>query len=175
MTSDEQLMQAYLDGDTSAFRELFERYAPRLERVMRRKIDREQKVEELVQQTFLQLHRARNDYNPEAKLRPWIYTIALNLRRDYKRKAFQYRESSLEALTSTPDTEKPGQKHFVDRQQLAKALDTLSEGQRRVVELHWFEGLQYSEIAQSLEISESAAKVRAHRAYKQMKQYLQKN
>ncbi len=56
---------------------------------------------------------------------------------------------------------------------LRKALATLSDGQREVIELHWFEGFSFPEVAQIVGASLSAVKVRAHRGYKVLKAELQ--
>jgi len=84
--SDEQLMSAYVAGDSAAFRVIFERYAPLLTRAMLRELYAREEASDLVQQTFLQLHRARKDFDPGQKLKPWIFTIALNLKREHFRR-----------------------------------------------------------------------------------------
>ena len=75
-------MAAYADGDHAAFRELFARNAPLLTRVVRSQVASDDECRDLVQQTFLQLHRARRDYRKGEPLRPWLLTIAYNLCRD---------------------------------------------------------------------------------------------
>src|SRR5512142_912477 len=80
--SDEELMAAYVDGDQAAFRELFARHAPLLTRVVRAQLKSDEETRDLVQQVFLQLHRARRDYRKGDPLRPWLFTIAYNLCRD---------------------------------------------------------------------------------------------
>ena len=74
-------MEAYVAGDAAAFRLIFERYAPLLMRTMLRELYVREEANDLVQQTFLQLHRARADFDAGQKLKPWIFTIALNLKR----------------------------------------------------------------------------------------------
>ena len=70
MRTDEELMQAFAGGDSAAFGELFARWAPALLRVTHRHLGRRADAEDVVQQTFLQLHRARRDFKPGMKLRP---------------------------------------------------------------------------------------------------------
>ena len=81
--TDEELMDAYVDGDDAAFRVLFERYAPILLRLTRRHLRDEELAREIVQQTFFRLHGARNDFRRGSKLRPWVMTIAMNLVREH--------------------------------------------------------------------------------------------
>ena len=97
--SDEELMDAYVDGDEAAFRALFERYAPILLRLTRRHLRNEELAEEIVQQTFFRLHGARNDFRRGSKLRPWVMTIAMNLVREHWRRTKRRKMTNLEVET----------------------------------------------------------------------------
>ena len=172
--SDEQLMSAYAAGDQGAFRELFARYASVLARVVRAQGASDDESRDLVQQTFLQLHRARRDYRAGEPLRPWLFTIAYNLCRDRWRILGRRREVPMEQAPPPIDSATPVD-HLQERRRaelLRAALATLSEDQRRVVEMHWFAGVSLPEVATALGISLSAAKVRAHRAYERLRQNL---
>lgn len=171
MQSDEELMLAYVRGDASAFHELFRRYAPVLLRLMRRELSSQSEAQDLVQQTFLQIHRARNDFDPQRRLKPWVYTIALNLKREYlrgrKRRPTQPLDQSPEPGVDAVDPE------LEDRARaLRRVLSTLPAQQREVIELHWFDELSFQEVGQALGISTTAAKVRAHRGYVRLKDAL---
>ena len=168
--TDEELFAAYRSGDRAAFAALWTRYAPPLCRLMRKQIRRPEDVNDLVQQTFLQLHRARNDFRDGAALRPWLYTIALNLRREYWRRAARRRESPAELdERMLPTVEQADIVVKENALALRKALAGLPHGQREVIELHWFEGFSFPEVAQIVGASLSAVKVRAHRGYKVLK------
>ena len=164
--TDEELFGAYIRGDTGAFDTLFERWAPRIARLMSHRIYRQTDVQELTQQTFLQLHRARHDFRPGAQFRPWLVTIALNLRRQHGRWAHRARETPLEQdkRIHEPETLERLEKKDTAKQ-VRQAIAQLKPKQREVIELHWFEGLPFAEIAQVLGASKSAVKVRAHRGY----------
>src|SRR5205823_3397947 len=97
--TDDELMAAYLAGETAAFDELFRRYALPLLRSLRRRLPAED-ANDVVQQTFLQLHRCRFDYLPGAGVRPWIYTIAFNLQRRQARRG-HYEDSFIEEEAAT--------------------------------------------------------------------------
>jgi len=171
--SDEVLFQAYIDGDQDAFSELFRRWAPRLTALMRRSVWVPGDVQELVQQTFLQLHRSRRDFRKGSALRPWIVTIALNLRRAYHRKGTAKRERPLEDDPRSQPAESHTRLEIQDTQRAVReALASLKPGQREVIELHWFEGLSFEEIAQVVGASRSAVKVRAHRGYQALKEVM---
>jgi RNA polymerase sigma-70 factor (ECF subfamily) len=93
--TDDELMLEYLAGDGSAFSVLFQRWAPRLSSMFARAGFGRDDIGDLVQQSFLQLHRARLDYRPGSQLRPWLYTIALNLQRQaFRRRTDRSRHAS---------------------------------------------------------------------------------
>jgi RNA polymerase sigma-70 factor (ECF subfamily) len=164
--SDEQLMTAYVAGESAAFRVIFERYAPLLLRAMLRELYVREEASDLVQQTFLQLHRARADFDASQKLKPWVFTIAMNLKREYFRRKKRRPERSLdgEAL-SEPAVGALGADRVEAQRTLARVLATLPADQREVIELHWFDGLEFPEVAQVVGASVNAVKVRAHRGY----------
>jgi RNA polymerase sigma-70 factor (ECF subfamily) len=172
--SDEALMAAYVGGRKAAFGELFERYAPRLRRLLGRDLARAWDVDDLVQQTFLQLHRARRDFRADGKLRPWLFTIALNLKRQYFRRHGRRPEAPLpEAESAGPVAPDGNPEAAIRDAQLRAALDELPVAQRDVIVLHWFEGLTFREIAPVVGASQSAVKVRAHRGYQRLRSALQ--
>ena len=165
-------MVAYCGGDKSAFAELFRRWSPRLTRLLQRDLGRAEDAHDLMQQTFLQLHRARLDFRPTAKLRPWLYTIALNLKRQHFRRAGRRPETSIEDAGHDPAAPDPGPDARIADAQLRAALDVLPEAQREVIVLHWFEGLSFKEVAEVVGASQSAVKVRAHRGYTKLREVL---
>jgi RNA polymerase sigma factor (sigma-70 family) len=172
--SDEELMAAYADGDESAFRELFARNAPLLTRVVRVQVRSDEECRDLVQQTFLQLHRARRDYRKGQPLRPWLLTIAYNLCRDRWRALGHRREIPIE--DAPPVVESTTAADLLQERQravqLRQAMAELPSEQRRVIEMHWFGGLPLPEVATALGVSLSAVKVRAHRAYERLRNNL---
>lgn len=173
MRTDEQLMAAYATGDKSAFRELFDRYAPVVARVIRRGIARQDVARELVQETFLQVHRARADYDPSRPLRPWVTTVAMNVRRDYLRRIQRRPEGALaDGREADPAAVGADPLAAAEARSVREVVAQLPDNQRVVIELHWFEGLSFSEVASVLGMNGSAVKVRAHRAYKRLRELL---
>ena len=174
MKSDEQLMAAYAGGDAASFNELFERYAPLLVRMMRRKIASPEAADDLVQQTFLQVHRARADYDSSRPFRPWVWTIAMNLQREHFRRLGRKPETPLEREPPA-SSGRPGEalEQMERARRLRAAVDALPAGQREVIELHWFDELSFPEVAQVLGVRTSAVKVRAHRGYGTLRAALQ--
>lgn len=170
---DEQLMAAYVAGDVESFQELFRRYAPLLETKLAARPGDRNDVADLVQQTFLHLHRARYDFDPRYKLRPWIVTIAINVSREASRRRFRRHELlfDFEAETAPPSASSE-HRQLEPALLVHEAMAQLPPEQREAIELHWIKGLPFYEIAASLGISAGAARVRAHRGYEALRRLL---
>lgn len=157
-------MTAYAAGDAAAFAELFRRLSPPLLRLLRWKLNRPEDAHDLLQQTFLHLHRSRHDFQPGARFRPWLWTIALNVKRQHLRSLKRKTEVAL-------DERRENGAGFVDSDQLELvravqgALAALPAEQREAIVLHWFSGLGFNAVAAELHSSVSAVKTRAHRGY----------
>jgi RNA polymerase sigma-70 factor (ECF subfamily) len=173
MRTDEELMQAFTGGDATAFGELFQRWAAPLVRVAQRQLGARADAEDIVQQTFLQLHRARHDFKPGMKLRPWLFTIALNLCRDLQRYRGRRHETPVEDVVLVAETPAQSARETAELQaRVRTALGQLSAEQRAVIELHWFEELPFGEIATIVGASAGAVRVRAHRGYEALRKAL---
>jgi RNA polymerase sigma-70 factor (ECF subfamily) len=174
-SSDEALMCAHARGDRRALALLFDRYFGRLLRVMRRDLAVAEEARDLVQQTFLQLHRARADYDPAQRFRPWLYTIALNLKREHLRSRARRPTVPLDgsrALEAEAELSSPEQAD--EARAVREAIASLPSDQRAVIELHWLDELSFAEVAECLGISANAAKVRAHRGYERLRPRLKR-
>jgi RNA polymerase sigma-70 factor (ECF subfamily) len=170
--SDEALLAAYVAGDGAAFRALFSRYAPVLLRVLRRYTGSDADASDLVQHTFLQVHRARHDFREGARFRPWVFTIALNLAREHHRRRSRRQESPLDA-GDVPEpvadlAPAPSDGEYA-RRRVQQALASLPDAQREVIVLHWLEERPMAEIAEVVGASVTAVKVRAHRGYERLR------
>ena len=171
---DEALFQGYAAGDRAAHRALIERWSPILLRVMRRGLWDAQEAQDLVQQTFLHVHRARHDFERGRKVRPWLMTIAMNVKRKHLRTLKRRRE----VPTELEDWQMPSQApHDALRQEqvrlLHRAMEVLTPKQREVIELHWLEDLPFAEVAEVVGAELSAVKVRAHRGYARLREAME--
>lgn len=176
--TDEELMSAYVAGDATAFRRLFERHAPLLLRVARAASMSEADGRDLVQQTFLQLHRARFDFHQGDRLRPWLFTIAHNLKRDHLRRRARWRLTELDMEAHAEEGARGAGELLEgarDAQRVRGALEQISPEQRQVISLHWFAGASFPEVAAALGVTVSTAKVRAHRGYNRLREILAKD
>ena len=167
---DVQLMLAFRAGETAAFDELFRRWSGPLLRYLDRMVRDLATAEELVQEAFLRVHRARDRYSPDARFSTWLYRIATNLalnelRRPRRRSTHRSTddETGPELAAESPSTEA-----VVDARRrgaaVADALGQLPEKQRAALCLTAVEGLSYAEVAETLEVTEKAVKSLVHRA-----------
>ena len=170
--SDEALMERYVShGDRAAFEALFGRYAKRLHGLFMRQVGSREAANDLVQQTFLHFHRARADFQAGRAVRPWLYTIALNVRREHHRRRARKPEVSHDPIAHGEPAVGPSTSTRTDRL-VRRALGELTEQQREVILLHYYEDLSFPEIADLVGASLSAVKVRAHRGYERLRAIL---
>jgi RNA polymerase sigma factor (sigma-70 family) len=172
--TDEELMSAYVAGDARAFESLFARLAPRVHGFFLRSFRSEAVADDLLQQTFMKLHRARSRYRPELKLAPWVFAIAARVRLDELRRRMRLPEDADEDAIARADEQAPRDPPLdLDvRDAVRAALDALPESQRAVIHLHRYEGMTFAEIARTLGSTEGAIKLRAFRAYETLRQRL---
>jgi RNA polymerase sigma factor (sigma-70 family) len=163
--TDEELMALWAEGDRAAMGELVERFAPRLRAFFARAGS---DAPDLLQQTFLKVHLARRTYRPGASFKAWLFTIAANSKVDAARRSKlrgNFGDDEVDEVASIEVL----QDEIVWRRQLAQlvngAIDTLPDRQRDVLHLHFVEGLSFGEIALVWQVSESAIKQCAFRAY----------
>ena len=170
--SDEALFAAYCDGDKAAFAELFVRYHPAITRRMARGLRKQSDVQDLVQQVFLQVHRARFDFDRKRTFRPWLFTVAMNLKRQYLRRLGRQRLD----LEEEPGGVSPAYDPVAQDQRrvLREALSSLPPSQREVIELHWLHDMPFAEVSAVVGASVAAVKVRAHRGYQRLKVLIEK-
>lgn len=161
-------MRLYADGDAKAFSPLYSALHPAVFRYHLCSTRRPEVAEDLTQKTFLKLHVARQRYRKGAPVKPWVFTIAKNVQRDLFRRQRRSREDLLEAADSRWSqcaTEAEPRDDLLMQNKLQKAVYSLPGGQRDVILLHKFHGMSMAEVADTLRIGVSAAKVRAHRGY----------
>jgi len=154
--TDEELMSAYVAGDARAFEKLFARLAPRVHAFFRRSFRDEGVADDLLQVTFMKVHRARAQYRPDLKLGPWLFAVAARVRVDELRRRFRLPEDADEdaiALAEAqPQPDPPLDTDVKDA--VRAALDALPQSQRTVIHLHRYEGMTFAEIATSTVINE---------------------
>ena len=164
-------MQRFRAGDAAAFDALFARYGAPLHGYLWRLVADRALVEDLTQATFLSLVRARGRFRDGSRLRPWLYAIATNAARDHLRRGRE-RLTATGELPAGPASEQEEPPDAALQAAVQRALAQLPESWRSVVVMHRFEELPFAEIAEALDTTEGAVKVRAHRGYERLRELL---
>jgi RNA polymerase sigma-70 factor, ECF subfamily len=180
-TSDVQLMLDVKAGDEASFDLLLRRYRTPLVSFLYRMTRDSATAEDLAQEVFLRVYRARKQYSPTAKFTTWLFRIATNLAlnsiRDNRHKQM---ETSIDAPGENEESapmelasrEMRIDEHMVERDRcdfIRRAVNSLPEKQRAAVLLHKYEEMDYGEIAKILDCSESALKSLLFRAYETLR------
>ncbi len=166
-------MDRYARGDAAAFAELYDLLAPRLSAFLLRRTRDSARAEDLLQQTFLQMHCARQHFTCGSDVVPWAFAIARRLLIDV------YRKSGREVLdddggsTCESAAPGPGPDRLAAQRRLAarveQELARVPEAHRAAFDLVKREGLSMAEAAEVLGTTVTAVKLRAHRTYEALR------
>jgi RNA polymerase sigma-70 factor (ECF subfamily) len=177
---DAQLMLRVREGDEESFGVLLEKYRSPVIRFVYRMVQDQAIAEELGQEVFLRVYRSRATYEPTAKFTTWLFRIATHLALNWLRDGKS--ERGHQRLDDEGDGEMPV-REVADRglsveqrmlyqtrlQEVRDAIALLPEKQRAAVLMHKYEEMEYAQIAQVLECSESAVKSLVFRAYETLR------
>lgn len=180
--SDEELIEACREGETSAFDVLVDRWEDKIRGAAWRVLGSEEEARDVAQEAFLKAYRGLAGFKSEARFSSWLYQIALNLCRDRLRRQRTRAAVSLEELEEAGPVlvePRPGAHEMALRNDLAgavrRAIASLSEEQREVVILKEYEGLTFLEIAQALDVPVSTVKTRLYRGLGQLRVRLERD
>lgn len=185
---DVRLMLQVRDDNAAAFEELVLRYQNRLLTVLERLVDDPETAEDLAQEVFLRVYRARKTYTPNAKFVTWLFTIATNLASNARRSSSRRKEVhvaprsndesaafSLDKLALAASGLMPTRQF--DKSEMADivrfAMETLTEQQRTALVLSKFEEMSYLDIAETMQMSVQAVKSLLWRARESLRQVLE--
>lgn len=170
MVGDEELMRAYLAGDAAGFEALYRRYDRRVYGFFLRAFADPALAEDLLQKTFLKLHRARAGYRSEDSLGGWIFRIAFNLYRDeLRRRQRRPEETWDDELAERPQPDAPQPRD--DRAEVVRqAVAALPDAQREAILLCKYQELSYDEAAKITGAKPDAMKLRVFRALKALRE-----
>lgn len=161
-------MGRYSDGDSRAFEALFERYERRAYAFFFRRTGSVERSEDLYQELFLRIHRARHDYDRRRPFAPWLFQIAHRLLVDDVRRAYRHREVSLEPRDLHVRASH-GDDALAERDELRRVLGALTAEERYVLVSAKVNGLGYAELAAQLGKSADAVKQLASRAMRRLR------
>lgn len=169
-----QWMVAAQAGDQKAYEDLLVEVSSALRAFLRKRLNQAEQVEDVLQETLMGIHKAKPTYDPSRSFATWVYAIARYKFTDYlrarERRLNRFSEDAeIDNLSEIP---KEDQSEIQDL--IEEALLGLKSRDRHIVHQLKIEGRSIKEVAQEMNMSESAVKVAAHRAYKTMKNRIEK-
>jgi RNA polymerase sigma factor (sigma-70 family) len=165
------LMASYQSGHLAAFDELYALAAPMVRRYLGSRLALAHRVDDLVQETFLQMHRARHTYDPAYPLEPWLLAIARHVWLMDRRTASRRVQPSV-TIDAVEVPVRAASEALGDRVAVRSALRAMSPAQRAAVVWHHVWGFSFRDIAARLRIRESAAKLRSSRGMADLRRRL---
>ena len=184
-TSDAEVMLRVKAGDQPAFNYLVQKYRRPLVSFMYRMARNAGVAEDLAQEVFLRVYRSRESYEASAKFTTWLYRIATNLAVNHARDTRHERPEVVVSLDEPDeatgmtmdlaDGEITAEQAMLRRERLMgirRKIEALPERQRLAVVMHKYQQMDYRQIAEVLELSESATKSLLFRAYETLREQL---
>jgi len=177
--SDMDLMKRYAAGEEEAFQELVKQYKNSLYAFLRRFLNQSDQVDDVFQETFMQLYVSRDSYAPSRPLRPWLFTIAANKAKDALRRMqrvdsanlgslFDSEEHSIDDVLNTLDSDTRMPYDDLVRDETAssvkRVISRMPAKLREILILAYFHKFSYAEIAGMLRIPVGTVKSRLHTA-----------
>jgi RNA polymerase sigma-70 factor (ECF subfamily) len=160
-------MLEFQGGSRPAFEQLYERYRGPLYGFFRRRLNGDQRAEDLAQETFLAVIHAVERYEPRALVRTYLYGIAMNLLATERRRQTKDSPPGNEAPESAT-REAPDSVLWI-----RQALERLDESEREILMLREYEQLSYAEIAELLKLPVNTVRSRLFRSRMALKGYLE--
>jgi RNA polymerase sigma-70 factor (ECF subfamily) len=177
--SDAELLQRYTQGDEAAFREIVNRYRNSLYAFLRQFLNQPDLVDDVFQETFLQLFTSRDSFDQSRPLRPWLFTIAANKAKDALRKAqrtsavpigtlTESEDMSFDEMLNTLSSDTAVPYDEVERNETAtrvsEVIGNMPENLREILILAYFNRFSYKQMAEILSIPIGTVKSRLHTA-----------
>lgn len=162
-------MEAYQQGDRTAADQLIDSLSPALYRFFAVHAGDRRHADDLLQEAWLRVHKARHTYRPGEPLLPWLYAIARHTKVDaFRRRHYERRE---ETFATVPEPVAPAATRD-DLPEIDALLQKLPESQREVISMLKISGLTLEEVARLTSSSVGSVKQKAHRAYDKLRSVL---
>ncbi len=182
--ADVELLQAVIEGDTTAYRGLVEKYQGRVYAMVYGMIRNREDARDITQEAFVKAYKNLKSFRLESSFYTWLYRIAMNLAIDFTRKRKRQGTSSFDEAVASRDgdggiselhhEDSPSKK--LERKEVFKqimdALDKLPADQKQVILLRELEGLSYKEISDVMDIPEGTVMSRLFYARKKLQKLL---
>lgn len=177
--TDSELLNIAAEGKEDAFREIVNRYKNGLYAFLRNFLNRTDIIDDVFQETFLQLFTSKASYDPSRPLRPWLYTIAANKAKDALRKLQRTAAIPIGTMTDSEDMsfgdmvnvlaaeeERPFEDLEKDEtaSSVRKVIEEMPDNLREILILAYFNKFSYKQMADVLRIPIGTVKSRLHTA-----------
>jgi RNA polymerase sigma-70 factor (ECF subfamily) len=177
--NDKDLMRRFSSGEEAAFQELIDKYKNSLYSFLRRFLNQNDLVEDVFQETFIQLYISKNSFDLERPLRPWLFTIAANKARDVLRRIQRANETNVGPMADAGDvsiddvfnsitSEKTTPYDEIEKQETQRLvqgiISEMPDNLREILIFAYFEQFSYKHIAEILSIPIGTVKSRLHTA-----------
>ena len=156
-------MAAAQDGDHDAYAALLDDIGPFVMRVLRRRVRSDDEAQDLYQEVFMALHRARHTYQRPRPVEPWLFAIVRHVVADHR--DGRRRRAAREVLVANPPSRSVEGDGLV-KTSLEQALRRLTPTQREALQLLHVDGVPLASAARRAGATPGTLKVRAHRAFK---------
>ena len=168
------LMVSAQAGNEADYRQLLLELADAIHRFLRSRFGSHEFIEDCVQESLIAVHQARHTYDPRRPFRPWLFAIVRNKAIDFFRRQSTRTKAHDHYQTEQEVLSQPGRSRFAPGEiSESGILDRLSEPHREVLVLTKIVGFSIAETAGKLGISESAVKVRVHRAVRKLRRLME--
>lgn len=169
------LMQRSLSGDTQAYAVLLKETAHLLRPFLSRRLYAGSEVDDVLQEILLSIHKARHTYDGQRPYKPWVYAIAKYRLQDHLRAHYADQLHNAEDLSELEeilpdDVTETG----FNYESISEEVEKLPGKQATILRLMHQEGYTSKEVAEKMGMNESAVKVAAHRAYKVLRERLER-
>ena len=168
--SDEQLVALFIETQKNLyFEQLYDRYADKVYRKCLSFVKDDAKAEDFTHDIFLKLVLNLSSYKETAKFSTWLYSITYNYCIDQTRISKKYSEVGLDENFDVPDHDDDSEMAELEAQRLNKAMKQIMPEEKSILMMKYQDDLSIKEIADSLDISESAVKMRLLRAKEKLR------
>ena len=176
--SDEILVTEVLQGNTEAFAHIVDRYKVQIYNLMYRYSHTTEGATDMTQEVFCRAFERLNKYQQRSQFFSWLYTLALNYAKDWQKKKNNRRRKLAQFSAETEKNESTSAHSLLEVDQemdsLNEALATLPDDRREMVVLRYRHECSIKELAEIFDLSESAVKMRLHRALEDLRVKLKK-
>jgi len=162
-------------NDKKSYHRLLTELAPYIRNVLLKNLNGTEAAEDVTQEVLISVHKSLQTYNSERPFMPWLHAIINFRRTDYLRKYYSDRSDKTATIDDNPEylsDHVTNPTHQGELKDIDVALKQLPETQQRIFRMIKIEGYTAKEVANELNMKETAVKVSAHRTMKKLQDQL---